>query len=190
MTKDEYYVEIATAVSRKSTCLKRKYGAVIVKDDRIISTGYNGAPRGCTNCTDIGKCPRMNVEHNIDYTSCHAVHAEMNAVIQGTAAEMNGATLYLHGENVRSISTSTPLELIISYYDIDCCPMCKRAIINAGIKRVVMSSGIDYKQIFQLEVDVADFIKEMNGENGRWQYEGNLAGWVMKRKFIITETGD
>jgi dCMP deaminase len=131
----------------------------------------------------------MNVEHNSDYTSCRAVHAEMNAVIQGTAAEMNGATLYLHGENVCQNNMQTTPELVdeltIDWEEIDCCPMCKRAIINAGIKRVVMSSGVNYEREYLFEVDVSDFIKEMNGENGDWVYDMSASPYHyhMKRRF-------
>ncbi len=125
-THDEYYLEIARAVSRRSTCLRRQYGAVIVNNDEIIATGYNGAPRGCENCCDIGKCNREGHEHNDgNYGDCRSVHAEMNAIISASRAEMIGSTLYLAGfENGQAIA-ATP------------CPICQRLIINAGIAKVV-----------------------------------------------------
>lgn len=125
-THDEYYLAIAAAVSRRSTCLRRQYGAVIVNNDEIIATGYNGAPRGCENCCDIGKCNREGHEHNDgNYGQCRSVHAEQNAIISASRREMIGATLYLAGfENGKAIAAQP-------------CPICERLIINAGIKDVV-----------------------------------------------------
>lgn len=125
-THDEYYLGIAAAVSRRSTCLRRQYGAVIVNNDEIIATGYNGSPRGCENCCDIGKCNREEHEHNDgNYGDCRSVHAEMNAIISASRREMIGSTLYLAGfENGQAIAAEP-------------CPICKRLIINAGIARVV-----------------------------------------------------
>lgn len=123
---DEYYLKIARAVSRRSTCLRRQYGAVIVNNDEIIATGYNGAPRGCENCCDIGKCNREGHEHNDgNYGDCRSVHAEMNALLSASRQEMIGSTLYLAGfENGQAIAAKP-------------CPICERMIINAGIKEVV-----------------------------------------------------
>lgn len=127
LTKDKYYLGIAQAVSKRSTCLRRQYGAVIVKDDEIISTGYNGSPRGCENCCDTGNCKRKNAEHNDgNYAECPAVHAEMNAIISASRKDMIGATLYLAGyENGQKIENAVP------------CPICDRLIKNAGIERVI-----------------------------------------------------
>lgn len=127
LNKDNYYIGIAQAVSKRSTCLRRQYGAVIVKDDEIISTGYNGSPRGCENCCDTGNCKRMNAKHNDgNYADCKSVHAEMNAIISAKRSDMIGATLYLAGfENGQEIENALP------------CPICKRLIKNAGIERVV-----------------------------------------------------
>lgn len=126
-THDEYYLEIARAVSKRSTCLRRQYGAVIVNNDEIIATGYNGAPRGEMNCCDIGSCNRIGHAHNDgDYSSCRSVHAEMNAIISASRRDMIGAILYIAGyENGVPIDDAVP------------CPICQRLIINAGIKRVV-----------------------------------------------------
>lgn len=126
--KDSYYLFIAQAVSRRSTCLRRQYGAVIVKDDRIISTGYNGAARGEPNCSDVGECYRIlhNIPHGQRYEECTAVHAEQNAIINGNPSDMIGATLYLAGyENGFSIPNPAP------------CKMCERYIKNAQIGKVV-----------------------------------------------------
>lgn len=123
--KDEYYLELARVASFRSTCLRRHYGAVIVKNDRVIATGYNGAPRGCSNCCDTGICARASVAHGTQYELCRAIHAEANAILQGTASEMIDATLYLHGEDANgNIISAEP------------CLMCKRLILNAGIKTV------------------------------------------------------
>lgn len=127
-SKIDYYLNIAEAVAQRGTCLRRKFGAIIVKDDRIVSTGYVGAPRGRKNCCDIGYCYRM--EHNIpsgqQYEKCRSSHAEMNAIIQASSEEMKDATLYLVG-----------VENDGSYTNADCCAMCKRVIINSGIKEVI-----------------------------------------------------
>jgi len=123
-TKDEYYLWIADAVSRRSTCLRRQYGAVIVKDDVIVSTGYNGSARGEENCCDTGKCIRteLGVPHGERYELCCAVHAEANAIIAGKYSDMHGATLYLSGrENGELLTQPEP------------CAMCKRLIKNAGL---------------------------------------------------------
>lgn len=124
--KNTYYLGIAAAVCRRSTCIRRQYGAVIVNNDEIISTGYNGAPRGMPNCCDTGTCYREGHNHNDgNYDSCCSVHAEMNAMLSASRNEMLGATLYLAGfENGQAIAAEP-------------CPVCKRLIINAGIKEVI-----------------------------------------------------
>ena len=98
-SKIKYYLDIAKSVSERSTCLKRHYGAVIVKDDEIIATGYNGAPRGRENCCDIGSCLRikMGIPSGQRYEICRSVHAEMNAIISASRKDMKGSTLYLVG---------------------------------------------------------------------------------------------
>jgi len=133
-TKSQYYVDIARAVAMRSTCLRRRFGAVIVKNDQIISTGYNGAPRKTINCIDLGYCYRQaqNIPPGQNYELCRAVHAEMNAVIHASRLDMVGADLYLVGIEVESgelVSQTVP------------CLLCKRVIINAGISRVVVSEG-------------------------------------------------
>ena len=127
--KDTYYLNIAKAVAERSTCLRRNYGAIIVKNDEVIATGYNGSARGESNCCDIYKsCPRKNKPHNSgDYSDCPAVHAEMNAIISAARKDMIGSTLYLVGVE----SDGTRIE------NIEPCPICKRLIKNAGIKTLV-----------------------------------------------------
>ncbi|MBR3020431.1 MAG: dCMP deaminase family protein [Clostridia bacterium] len=129
-SKLNYYLDIAEAVLDRSTCLRRKYGAVIVKDDEIISTGYNGAPRGCTNCDDLGCCPRetQNIPHGERYELCRSVHAEANAIISASRKNMIGATIYLAGRQADDGQRFTNPEP---------CAMCKRLILNAGIDWVV-----------------------------------------------------
>lgn len=131
VSKDDYYLNIAKEVSKRSTCLKRHYGAVIVKDDEIIATGYNGSPRGEKNCCDVGVCKRINVEHNSgNYGDCHSVHAEQNAMISASRNQMLGATLYLTGEEIQDGN-------IVEIKNAKPCPICERMIKNAGITRVV-----------------------------------------------------
>lgn len=128
ISKDAYYLGIAKAVSKRSTCLRRQYGAVIVCNDEVVSTGYNGSPRGEVNCCDVGICHRMNCEHNDgNYAICPAVHAEQNAIISASKAELLGSTLYLYGYDCK---TQTGVRAVP-------CALCERMIKNAGIGRVV-----------------------------------------------------
>ena len=132
ISKENYYLSIAAEVARRSTCLRRQYGAVIVKNDEIVATGYNGAPRGDENCCDVGSCwrERNNIPHGEQYEKCVAVHAEQNAIISASRRDMLGSTLYLSGfEAGRPIEDATP------------CLICARLIKNAGIARVVNRKG-------------------------------------------------
>ena len=133
ISKDNYYLNIAKAVAQRSTCLKRHYGAVIVKNDEIIATGYNGAARGDKNCCDMfDVCPRQNKAHNSgDYSDCPAVHAEQNAMLSASRQEMLGSTLYLYGEEANH-QTPVPID------DCTPCPICSRMIHNAGIHRIIV----------------------------------------------------
>lgn len=139
--KDTYYLDIALAVSKRSTCLKRHYGCIIVKDDVIVATGYNGSPRGEANCCDIyDKCPRANIPHNSgNYEGCSSVHAEQNAIIMANRVDLIGATLYLACEE--HVEQASFPEIDIHYSDhwreTDCpgpCPICMGMVKNAGIK--------------------------------------------------------
>lgn len=125
---NEYFIEIAKVVSSRSTCLRRKYGAVIVKDRVIISTGYNGSPRGMENCIDIGRCTRqeLKVPSGERYELCEAVHAEQNAIINAPPERMKDAVIYIAGyEEDRSFAGGRP------------CKLCNRMIRNAQIKEVI-----------------------------------------------------
>ncbi len=129
--KDQYYLNIAREVCRRGTCLRRLYGAVIVKDDQIVSTGYAGAPRGVANCVDLGVCLRqeLGIPPGQRYELCRSVHAEMNAVIHASRQQTLGATMYLAGIEVNSgLPVARP----------EPCLLCRRVIINAGIARVVV----------------------------------------------------
>lgn len=135
MSKTDYYLAIAFAVSKRSTCLKRHYGAVIVNNDEIISTGYNGNPRGEENCCDRGSCKRMDVPSNSgDYSDCFSVHAEQNAMISASRNEMIGATIYLAGEMFKD-------DAWLEIEDAEPCPICFRMIKNSGVKKIV-SKGV------------------------------------------------
>ena len=126
-SKQNYYLDIADSVLERSTCLRRKYGAIIVRNDEIISTGYNGAPRGRRNCSDLGVCTRetLHIPSGERYELCRSVHAEANAIISASRRDMIGATIYLVGRDARTN------ELLS---DAMSCSMCKRQIINAGIR--------------------------------------------------------
>ena len=127
-SKDEYYLDIARAVAKRSTCLRRQYGAVIVKNDEIVATGYNGAPRGVTDCLTTGECWREKhrVPHGERYEACISVHAEQNAIISAARSEMIGAKMYLAGFG-SGIEIGDPAP----------CVLCARMIVNAGIDEVV-----------------------------------------------------
>ena len=136
MSKTEYYLAIALAVSKRSTCLKRRYGAVIVNNDEIVSTGYNGNPRGEENCCDRGTCQRMDLPSNSgNYNDCFSVHAEQNAMISARRKDMLGATIYLAGE--MSVDGDW-----VEIEDAEPCPICFRMIKNSGIDKIVSKKGI------------------------------------------------
>ena len=134
VSKENYYLDIAEAVIERATCLRRVYGAIIVKNDEIISTGYNGAPRGRKNCVDIGYCTReaMKVPRGQRYELCRSVHAEANAIISAARRDMVGGTLYLVGKDA---ATGALLG------DATSCSMCRRLIINAGLEKVVIRTS-------------------------------------------------
>lgn len=136
ISKTNYYLNIAKAVSLRSTCLRRNYGCVIINNDEVIATGYNGSPRGETNCSDLGYCERENEEHNSgNYGNCKAVHAEQNAMLSAARSEMLGATMYLYGsENGKDIDECIP------------CPICMRMIKNSGIERIINPNGIVWER--------------------------------------------
>ena len=147
--KDTYYIDIALAVSKRSTCLKRHYGCVIVKNDVIISTGYNGSPRGELNCCDFGECGRKNAERYTGYEKCTSVHAEQNALIAASHDRLQGATLYLACEECKLDEERSALwdeEIWDFVEDInpEPCGICMRMIKNAGIKRVINRKGAVY----------------------------------------------
>ena len=149
ISKENYYLDIAETVIGRATCLRRCYGALIVNNDEIISTGYNGAPRGRKNCVDLGRCARdaMNVPRGERYELCRSVHAEANAIISAARRDMVGGTLYLAGKDAVTGE-------ILS--DATSCARCRRLIINAGLEKVVIRvSPADYTV-----VDVRRWIEE------------------------------
>ena len=148
-SKQNYYLDIADSVLERSTCLRRKYGAIIVRNDEIISTGYNGAPRGRKNCVDMGFCTReaMQVPRGQRYELCRSVHAEANAIISASRRDMVGSTLYLVGRDGR---TGQLLG------DATSCAMCRRQVINAGISKVVIRKTDTEFEV----VDVQDWVQQ------------------------------
>lgn len=138
ISKDEYYLGIALAVSKRSSCLKRHYGCIIVKNDEIIATGYNGSPRNETNCCDLGYCKRLNEPHNSgNYADCSAVHAEQNAMLAAPRRDMIGATLYLAGEELIDVKAMFDEYKYKTMEKCEPCPICRRMIVNAGIARII-----------------------------------------------------
>ncbi len=147
--KENYYLDIAQTVLERSTCRRRCYGAIIVRQDEIVATGYNGAPRGRANCNELGYCVReqMQVPRGERYELCRSVHAEANAIISAARSETMGATLYMACKDPATgalIAGSTS------------CSMCRRLIINAGIQRVVIR---DTKAEYNV-VHVEDWVRE------------------------------
>ena len=157
--KNNYYLDIAEATLERSTCLRRMFGAVIVKNDEIISTGYNGAPRGRKNCNDLGYCVRekLNIPRGERYELCRSVHAEQNAIISAPRKDMIGSTMYMVGKDAKTneyVSNSMS------------CSMCKRFIINSGIDKIIIRDNKDEYRI----VDVNDFIKNDESIEGTFGY--------------------
>ena len=147
--KENYYLDIAQTVAGRSTCLRRCYGAILVKSDEIISTGYNGAPRGRRNCVDLNYCTReaLNIPSGERYELCRSVHAEANAIICASRRDMIGATLYLVGKEV-------PTGEYVK--DAMCCSMCKRLVINAGIEKVIVRDDKERYRVVEVAQWIAD----------------------------------
>lgn len=157
--KVNYYLDLAEMVSQRSTCLRRRYGAVIVKNDEVISTGYVGAPRGRKNCSDLGICVRqkMQIPRGERYELCRSVHAEANAIISTSRDKMIGSSMYLTGIEVESgtyVSHSSS------------CSMCKRLVINAGIETVYIR---DTKEEYR-KVSISDWIEQDESLEGTFGY--------------------
>ena len=149
ISKENYYLDIAETVLERATCLRRIYGAIIVKNDEIISTGYNGAPRGRANCVDMGYCSReaMNVPRGERYELCRSVHAEANAIISASRRDMAGGAIYLVGRNA---ATGELLP------DATSCLMCRRMVINAGLERVVIRRTKTEFEVVPVEAWIAE----------------------------------
>lgn len=156
--KINYYLDLADVVSKRSTCLRRHYGAVIVKNDEVISTGYVGAPRGRKNCSDLGVCLRqkMNIPRGERYELCRSVHAEANAIISAERERMLGGSLYLTG---REASTGEYIK------NSCCCSMCKRMVINAGIETVYIRDDEENYRVISVK-DWIDHDESLEGTLG------------------------
>ena len=159
VSKHNYYLDIAQTVPERATCLRRRFGAIIVKNDVIISTGYNGSPRGRKNCTDLGTCERerMNIPRGERYEMCRAVHAEANAIISASRENMLGSTLYMCCTDPR---TGNIMGQVCS------CMMCKKLIINAGISRVIIRENESDYRIY----DVQEWIADDDSLGGKFGY--------------------
>lgn len=157
--KTNYYLDIAETVSKRGTCLRRNFGAIIVKNDEIISTGYSGAPRGRKNCSDLGFCRReqLNIPRGTRYELCRSVHAEANCIISASRRDMIDSSLYLVGVDAKTG------ELV---RDANSCSMCKRLIINAGIKEVIIRDTIDEYRIIQ----VSDWVEDDDSLSDEFGY--------------------
>ncbi len=159
VSKENYYLDIAETVATRSTCLRKSFGAIIVKNDTIVSTGYNGAPRGRKNCSDICSCIRdeLNIPRGERYELCRSVHSEANAIIAASREQMLGATLYM------TCLDSKTGELVSG---TSSCAMCKRMIINAGIERVVIRNTPEDFRV----ISVSEWIEDDDSLTGRRGY--------------------
>ncbi|MCL2058791.1 MAG: cytidine deaminase [Oscillospiraceae bacterium] len=155
--KHNYYLDIADTVLKRGTCLRRNYGAIIVKNDEILSTGYVGAPRKRMNCIDLGYCLRqkLDVSRGQRYELCRSVHSEVNAIISAPRRDMIGATMYLVGREAGSGQFIK---------NADCCTMCKRVVINAGIETVVIRDDETNFRIINVQnwVDNDDLLENVD----------------------------
>lgn len=156
--KTNYYLDISQTVAERGTCLRRNFGAIIVKNDAIIATGYNGAPRGRVNCSDLGGCTRekLNIPKGQRYELCRSVHAEANCIISAQRSDMLGANLYL------SCLDAKTGEL---FGDVEPCSMCKRLIINAGIEQVIVRTAPDEYKVLTVN-DWIDNDESLIGSEG------------------------
>ena len=159
ISKENYYLDIAQTVAARSTCLRRKFGAIIVSNDSIVSTGYNGAPRGRKNCSDLGTCMReeLKIPRGERYEMCRSIHAEQNAIIAAAAHQMLGATLYL-------ACVDAPTGQLMG--GTCCCQMCKRNVINAGIERVIVRDTPTEYSVYE----VKDWIENDDSLTGQFGY--------------------
>ncbi len=159
VSKHNYYLDIAQTVSERATCMRRRFGAIIVKNDVIISTGYNGAPRGRKNCTDIRVCERerMNIPRGERYEMCRSVHAEANAIIAASRENMLGSTLYM--------CCTSPADGSVMP-NVCSCMMCKKLIINAGIDRVIIREDKENYTVY----DVRDWVIDDDSLGGKFGY--------------------
>ena len=157
--KVNYYLDIAEQVSHRCTCLRRHYGAVIVNNDEIVSTGYVGAPRGRKNCSDMGRCIRaeLNIPRGERYELCRSVHAEANAIISASRRDMMNSDIFLVGLDMESGDYVS---------NANSCSMCKRLIINAGIARVFIRDTRDSYRV----VNVSDWIENDESLDGTLGY--------------------
>jgi dCMP deaminase len=150
-SKDLYYLGIAREVSARSTCFRRAIGAIIVRDDQIISTGYVGSPRKTKDSLEHGFCLRdkLGIPHGQRYELCRSVHAEQNAIINAARAGVSllGGDMFIYGSEPAS---GKPISAFPCY-------ICKKMLVNCGLKRVVCSSADGGLQIFQVEDWIRDW---------------------------------
>lgn len=155
-TKEEYYLNIACEVSKRATCMSSQWGCIIVKDDQIISTGYNGAPRKTKDCFERGECLRrqLHIPSGTHYELCRSVHAEQNAIINAARAGVSllGGDVYMTGRKVHNGEN----RVIASYP----CFICKKMIINAGIRRVICSDDKGKTVVYLVDEWATDWAKQ------------------------------
>ena len=159
VSKHNYYLDIAQTVAERSTCLRKMYGAIIVKNDVIISTGYNGAPRGRQNCSDLMVCMRdkLQIPRGERYELCRSVHAEANAIISASREQMLGATLYM-------VCVDSKTRELVS--GTSSCMMCKRQVLNAGIETVIIRDTQNEYRV----ISAAEWIENDDSLSGVFGY--------------------
>lgn len=158
--KPNYYLDIAETVASRATCLRKKYGSVIVNNDQIIATGYNGAPRGRKNCSDLGYCTKKKLlpdQRHGGYDACRSVHSEQNALISASREEMMGGTLYLVGYRTETHEYEKGAAP---------CMMCRKLMINAGLEKVIVRVNKEEFVVY----DVKDWIEDDEFLRGQLSY--------------------
>jgi dCMP deaminase len=162
-TKNEYYLGIAKEVARRSTCFRRSIGAIIIRDDQIISTGYVGAPRKTKDSFEHGECLRdkLNIPHGQRYELCRSVHAEQNAIINAARAGVSllGGDMYIYGS---TYGEGRPIDAFP-------CFICKKMIINCGLNQVISSTADGGMKTFRISQWAKDW-KENDIIDDKHQY--------------------
>ena len=173
-SKNEYYLNIAKEVAKRSTCMSVKIGSIVVKDDQIVATGYNGAPRKVRDCYEIGICLRrkFGILSGRNYEICRSVHAEQNSIINAARAGISllGGTMYL--VSFRVVDNE---ETLVDAYP---CFICKKMLINAGLEKLIgMTKDGKYREYY-----IKDWVSEWKEKDMLEETEKHFIDYYQNRK--------